>query len=466
MPKFKKGDYVILREDARYPGDGSLWSTIDKSLICGDLFEVELSGSYSWLNKEPCQDCITVLYGVGWMPESCFDPVQIQKFKVGDWVECYRLPNENDWNVTNCGKISHNLKVGEKYEVRDSWDTCNITIVTNDEIKGYYPPTIFRKTTSPIQELPETWCVACKHREKDTPELSDWRNRGWTGEGYIYSNKLWLEKPCDNIISYETFLEKVYKPWKALQSEVVSNSDITSLPDKWVYSLKNESPDRIKLIKEWRSSVCKSYYINNFLCNSYSICNHEDDSYYYAGSSIAYVSSRENVIEINKEMFDKFILQPWIDKGKPRSNLFQEETSKLSDSNLVTTTVIGARVVRGRDWEWETQGSNTTGTIIGDGDSLGWTRVKWDNGHTNSYRIGYDNKYDLYYAEDQIPADVRNYSPTYSEFALDFESEPIILSDTHEIDKTPHLIVNKSKKRLFSTEVQELNVNLKLLKTQ
>ena len=50
MPKFKKGDYVILREDARYPVDGSLWSTVDKSLICGDLFKVDLIGDYKWSN--------------------------------------------------------------------------------------------------------------------------------------------------------------------------------------------------------------------------------------------------------------------------------------------------------------------------------------------------------------------------------------------------------------------------------
>lgn len=470
MPKFKKGDYVILREDARYPTDRSLWSTINDKLIRGKLFKVKLLGNYSWDGKKVL-DCVSVLDDAGWIPESCFDPVQIPRFEVNEWVECYRLPNENDWCVTNCGEINHNLKVGEKYQVSISSTKGNIKILINSKSEGLYPPTIFRKTTSPIQELPEKWCVVCKYHDKYTPELLEWRNQGWTGEGYITYDKLWAHSDSNidkyTEISYETFLEKVYKPWKAQQS-LPSLTDITSLPDKWIYSLQNETPDRLKLIQEWRLSVCKKHYRSYAsIGNTYSVCNHEDGSYFYSGSASEYISTREGVIELTKEIFDKFVLQPWIDKGKPTPIIPQQETSKSSDSKIVTTRDIGARVIRGRDWDWGEQGNNTTGTIIEGGGSLGWTRVKWDNGHENTYRIGNNNKYDLYYAEDQTSATVKKYPLTYSEITPVIGT-PISSTTSYQsvLSSTPHLIINKPKKRLFSTEVQELNVNLKLLKTQ
>lgn len=465
MSKFKEGDYVTLREDARYPRDEKLWSTIDDKLIPGELFKVSCSGRYSWIGK-PEQDCVGLENNnSGWIPEICFDPVEIPLFNIGDIVECYRLPNNCDWTVTNCGKINHNLKVGERYTVSLIFsDTYNIQVVIDGESKGYFPPTIFRKvTSSSIQQLPEKWYVKCKHSYKDTPEFYEWRDCSWEGEGYIDNNKIWYsfdKEFVSNEISYETFLEKVYKPWKLSQS-LPSLTDIISLPDKWVYSLQNETPDRIKLIQEWRLSVCEKTYRSYSLYNIWSVCNHEDGSYFYSGSASEYITTCEGVIEITKEIFDKFVLQPWIDKGKPTPIIPQQETPKSSDSKIVTTRDIGARVVRGRDWCWGDQGNNTTGTIIDESDLLEWIRVKWDNGDVNSYRIGDENKYDLYYAEDQTPATVKQYS-----FSLSNTHLPTTVSYQSVLSLTPHLIINKPKKRLFSTEVQELNVNLKLLKTQ
>lgn len=470
MSKFKKGDYVTLREDARYPQDEKLWSTIDDKLIPGELFKVSCSGRYSWIGK-PEQDCVGLENNnSGWIPEICFDPVQIQHFEEGDWVECYRLPNEHDWCVTNCGKINHELKVGEKYQVSKSSTGGNIKILINSRSEGWYPPTVFRKTTPHVQELPQKWKVKCEEHDKDTPELKEWRNRGWSGSGYITSDKIWDSSDFGTDtyteISYETFLEKVYKPWKLSQS-LPSLTDIISLPDKWVYSLQNETLDRLKLIQDWRLSVCEKTYRSYSLYNIWSVCNHEDGSYFYSGSASEYITTCEGVIEITKEIFDKFVLQPWIDKGKPTPIIPQQETPKSSDSKIVTTRDIGARVVRGRDWCWGDQGNNTTGTIIDESDLLEWIRVKWDNGDVNSYRIGDENKYDLYYAEDQTPATVKQYPLTYSEITPPIETS-ISLTTSYQsvLSSTPHLIINKPKKRLFSTEVQELNVNLKLLKTQ
>ena len=43
------------------------------------------------------------------------------------------------------------------------------------------------------------------------------------------------------------------------------------------------------------------------------------------------------------------------------------------------------------------------GVIISDIDRDGWVRVRWDNGATNSYRMGKDGKYDLRLAPSEVP---------------------------------------------------------------
>lgn len=468
MSKFKEGDYVILREDARYPVDGKLWSTLDKSLICGDLFKVTQVGDYEWSNTKRL-DCVSVCNDVGWMPESCFDPVVTPEFEKGDLVECYRLPNKNDWTITKCGKIDHSLIVGAQYKIND---------IINDNIQhnssGYwYPPTIFRKIK--VQLLPEKWCVACKNDDKDTPELLEWRNSGWTGSGFIGNDKVWQHgNGINQIISYETFLELVYKPWKSIQP-IVENPPTPSplqLPEKWVYGLENESADRLILINEWRRSVCYKQFIGRNIENSYSVCNHYDDSYYYSNSAYFYEKAYNGTI-ISKEMFDELILQPWIDNGKPSINDPDKKvpiesppstTPTPLDPKIVTTPHIGAIVVRGKDWDYGNQDGNGVGTIIEKGDK-DWVRVKWDNKVSkNCYRIGYTGKYDLYYYEP-----ITNLSPYSKEYPPDIMTTKNYSYSISESTTTslsfPKLIINKTKKRLLSTEVQEFNVNLNLLKT-
>lgn len=70
---------------------------------------------------------------------------------------------------------------------------------------------------------------------------------------------------------------------------------------------------------------------------------------------------------------------------------------------------LGDRVVRGRDWKWYNQdcniyGKQLTGVIVKHkGDNPEWVMVDWyDNDriiHSNDYRVGYEDKYDLYFAE-------------------------------------------------------------------
>jgi len=55
----------------------------------------------------------------------------------------------------------------------------------------------------------------------------------------------------------------------------------------------------------------------------------------------------------------------------------------------------GQRVVRGPDWKWGTQDGNGEGTVTEDKNGPAWVRVKWDNGNSNTYRWGADDKFDL-----------------------------------------------------------------------
>lgn len=55
----------------------------------------------------------------------------------------------------------------------------------------------------------------------------------------------------------------------------------------------------------------------------------------------------------------------------------------------------GVRVKRGPDWKWGDQDGNGLGTVTTEITSTSWISVKWDNGHTNSYRVGHQDKCDL-----------------------------------------------------------------------
>lgn len=55
----------------------------------------------------------------------------------------------------------------------------------------------------------------------------------------------------------------------------------------------------------------------------------------------------------------------------------------------------GVRVKRGPDWNWGNQDGNGLGTVMTEISSTSWISVKWDNGHTNSYRVGHQSKCDL-----------------------------------------------------------------------
>ncbi|CAG7729573.1 unnamed protein product, partial [Allacma fusca] len=80
------------------------------------------------------------------------------------------------------------------------------------------------------------------------------------------------------------------------------------------------------------------------------------------------------------------------------------ETKKNSSCKTITPLLkVGARVVRGPDWEWDDQ----DGTPPGEGQvislevhgSPGMVMVKWTSGVLWNYRMGFRGKYDLKLAE-------------------------------------------------------------------
>ncbi|XP_015113813.1 E3 ubiquitin-protein ligase HERC2 [Diachasma alloeum] len=78
---------------------------------------------------------------------------------------------------------------------------------------------------------------------------------------------------------------------------------------------------------------------------------------------------------------------------------------QLSGAALAALMKIGTRVVRGVDWKWAEQDGTPPGEgkVIGELGDDGWIRVQWDNGTTNSYRMGKEGKYDLKLAEPPAP---------------------------------------------------------------
>lgn len=69
----------------------------------------------------------------------------------------------------------------------------------------------------------------------------------------------------------------------------------------------------------------------------------------------------------------------------------------VTDENLE----IGAKVVKGPDFDWYGQGIDESnkdliGTLINNRGNH-WANIKWSNGSTQTYRIGSKGKYDLVY---------------------------------------------------------------------
>lgn len=77
-----------------------------------------------------------------------------------------------------------------------------------------------------------------------------------------------------------------------------------------------------------------------------------------------------------------------------------ESYSAYNSFQLSVMFANGTRVMRGADWNYTNQdgGWGYQGTVIRDPASYprtGWLEVRWDNGGTNGYRVGYQGMFDL-----------------------------------------------------------------------
>ena len=106
------------------------------------------------------------------------------------------------------------------------------------------------------------------------------------------------------------------------------------------------------------------------------------------GPYVGYTSFQQNT----KNQGIYAIFEDMLSRGKDGS-------SPLAGSELAKMMKIGSRVVRGQDWKWGDQDGASEGRVIGELGDDGWIRVQWDNGSTNSYRMGKEGKYDLKLAE-------------------------------------------------------------------
>lgn len=75
----------------------------------------------------------------------------------------------------------------------------------------------------------------------------------------------------------------------------------------------------------------------------------------------------------------------------------------LEEERIVTDLDVGAKVKRGRDWKWGSQDEGSIyGIVLSYGITNKWCKVEWRDKEdkkisTGAYRIGYSDKYDLYY---------------------------------------------------------------------
>lgn len=105
-----------------------------------------------------------------------------------------------------------------------------------------------------------------------------------------------------------------------------------------------------------------------------------------------------------------FVYEDAIVRKAPKTNVTGNELAKLMK--------IGTRVVRGVDWKWGSQDDSGNGRIISEVGEDGWVRVEWDNGSTNSYRMGKEGQYDLRLADNNTSSVVSPDTETEDDVSL------------------------------------------------
>ena len=80
--------------------------------------------------------------------------------------------------------------------------------------------------------------------------------------------------------------------------------------------------------------------------------------------------------------------------------------------NNVTVTKqnvkTGDKVIKGKDWRWDSQGGNSKFGVIEVIENHNWVSVRWEDGDRNSYRIGAEGCFDLYFYTKELTPSLIN----------------------------------------------------------
>ena len=68
----------------------------------------------------------------------------------------------------------------------------------------------------------------------------------------------------------------------------------------------------------------------------------------------------------------------------------------------------GDKVIKGKDWRWDSQGGNSKFGVTKVIEDHNWVSVRWENGQQNTYRIGAEGCFDLYFYTKELTPSLIN----------------------------------------------------------
>uniref|UniRef100_A0A0K2TN15 E3 ubiquitin-protein ligase n=1 Tax=Lepeophtheirus salmonis TaxID=72036 RepID=A0A0K2TN15_LEPSM len=102
-------------------------------------------------------------------------------------------------------------------------------------------------------------------------------------------------------------------------------------------------------------------------------------------------------------------------KAAKEAEAHLKKQRRLLRAQMMKQMTVGAKVVRGLDWKWKDQDGSPPGEgLLVSELHNGWIDVKWDNGSSNSYRMGAEGKFDLKLAPTSNNAVLTNITTTGS----------------------------------------------------
>jgi len=107
---------------------------------------------------------------------------------------------------------------------------------------------------------------------------------------------------------------------------------------------------------------------------------------------------------------------------------------------------IGMKVVRGRDWNyWDQDGeAGNVGVVLEDTTMENWVKVQWGNGIKNSYRVGYNESYDLYVAPGETITNTNKQSNQVTTNQSKTQTNDKQINSTQHQDSSKCTISNRS----------------------